>query len=64
MQGLQAPVVGREHELAAVRRFVKGVSDGPASLVLEGLAGIGKTAIWNQAVLDARADGVAVRSCR
>jgi predicted ATPase len=64
VQGLQAPAVGREHELGAVRRFVKDVNGGPASLVLEGLAGIGKTAIWNQALLDARADGVAVRSCR
>jgi DNA-binding CsgD family transcriptional regulator len=64
VQGLQAAVVGREHELDVVRRFVKDVNDGPASLVLEGLAGIGKTAIWNQALLDAGTDGVTVRSCR
>jgi len=57
-------IVGREHELGAVRRFVAEVDGGPASLVLEGLAGIGKTAIWKQAVLDARADGVVVRTCR
>ena len=57
-------IVGREHELGAVRRFIAGVGGGPASLVLEGLAGIGKTAIWIQAVLDARVAGVAVRTCR
>ena len=57
-------IVGREEELAAVRRFVRDFDDGPASLVLDGLAGVGKTAIWNQAVLDARAAGVVVRTCR
>ena len=62
--GLQASIVGRESELGAVRQFVRDVNQGPASLVLEGPAGIGKTAIWNQAVLDARANDVAVRTCR
>lgn len=64
MHGLQAPIVGREPELAAVQRFVRDVDQGPASLVLEGLAGIGKTAIWTQSVLDAQANGVLVRACR
>jgi hypothetical protein len=44
MWGLQSPIVGRERELGAVRQFVNDVNDGPASFVLEGLAGIGKTA--------------------
>jgi DNA-binding CsgD family transcriptional regulator len=61
---LQGPVVGRETELAEVQRFVSDVHQGPASLVLDGVAGIGKTAIWGQALLDAKAAGVAVRSCR
>ncbi len=64
VQGLQASIVGREHELGVVRQFVSGVNLGPASLVIEGLAGIGKTAIWTQAVADARADGVVIRTCR
>jgi DNA-binding CsgD family transcriptional regulator len=64
VQGLQASIVGREDELAAVRQFVHDLADGPASLVLDGLAGIGKTAIWKRAVVDARAGGVAVRTCR
>jgi DNA-binding CsgD family transcriptional regulator len=61
---LQAPIVGREPELAALQRFVTDVDNGPASLVLEGLAGIGKTAIWTQSVLDAQAAETLVRACR
>jgi hypothetical protein len=61
---LKGPIVGREAELSTVRRFLDGVGDGPASLVLDGLAGIGKTAIWKQSVDAARAAGVAVRTCR
>jgi predicted ATPase len=58
------PIIGREYELRAVRQFVDGVSEGPASVVLDGQAGIGKTGIWKQAVLDARTEGVAVRTCQ
>ncbi len=64
MHGLRVPVVGRGSELEAVRRFLLEVADGPASLVLEGQAGIGKTAIWSEAVAVARTSGVAVRTCR
>ena len=54
-------VVGREVEIAAVGRFLADAWTGPASLVLEGSAGIGKTAIWQQAVQDARTMGMDVR---
>lgn len=64
MPGLQTSIIGRDDELDAIRQFLDDVRGGPALVVLEGLAGIGKTAIWNQAVLDARAMGVAVRTCR
>lgn len=64
MHGLLAPVVGREGELDIVARFTRDVASGPASLVLEGPAGIGKTAIWNEAVAAARRDGLAVSTCR
>jgi len=50
-------MVGREAELAVVRRFVGDHADGPASLTLAGEAGIGKTAIWAQALLDAQVAG-------
>jgi DNA-binding CsgD family transcriptional regulator len=58
------PIVGRERELAATAVFVRELDAGPAAMVLEGLAGIGKTTIWNQTLKAARADGVVVRSCR
>src|SRR5260370_12222035 len=64
MGGLRVPVVGRECELEAVERFTLGAAGGPASLVLEGPAGIGKTAIWNEAVAGGGMNGVAVRTCR
>lgn len=61
---LPPSIVGRQAELAVVRRFVAGHVDGPASLTLEGEAGIGKTALWSQAVLEARTAGTEVRICR
>ena len=64
MDGSQGSIVGREPELEAVRSYIDAITDGPASLVLEGPAGIGKTAIWSQAVLDATAKGFAVRTSR
>src|SRR5258708_31720077 len=64
MGGPRVPFVGRECELEAVEGFRLGAAGGPASLVLEGPAGIGKTAIWNEAVTAARMNGVAVRTCR
>ena len=61
----QASIVGRERELALARGFVTDTTaDGPASLVFEGVAGIGKTAIWATVLREARAHGVAVRVCR
>ena len=64
MEPVRGLIVGREAELAAVQCFVGDHADGPASLTLTGEAGIGKTAIWAQALLDAEAAGVAVRACR
>jgi DNA-binding CsgD family transcriptional regulator len=59
-----APIVGREAELAVVQRFVGDHADGPASLTIAGGAGIGKTIIWTQALLTAKAAGITVRTCR
>lgn len=61
----QASIVGRERELTLARQFVLGTAaGGPGSLVFEGVAGIGKTAIWATVLQEARAVGVAVRVCR
>ena len=64
MKPIQGSIVGREAELAALRRFVSDAADGPASLTLAGEAGIGKTAIWTQARLEAEAAGIWVLNCR
>lgn len=45
---------GRDRELAAVEQFVTGAGDGFAVLLVEGDAGIGKTAVWQAAVASAR----------
>jgi class 3 adenylate cyclase len=47
---VESVIVGREGELAAVERFLDGVSAQPSALVIEGEAGIGKTTMWLEAV--------------
>ena len=39
-------LAGRQRELEAVEAFLADLAEGPAALVLEGPAGIGKTAVW------------------
>ena len=58
------PIVGRDTELASVARFLADAPDGPESLVLEGSAGIGKTAIWAEATTAAARSGTVVRATR
>ncbi len=49
-------IVGREEELSSLQAFVDDARRGPAAaLVLEGVAGIGKTTLWEAAVERARA---------
>ena len=43
--------------------FADGLRDGPRGLLLEGDAGIGKTAVWRAALADAEARGVRVLRC-
>jgi DNA-binding CsgD family transcriptional regulator len=39
-------LIGRDGELNVVRTFLAGSRDGPAVVLLEGEAGIGKTTVW------------------
>ena len=64
MRDMSAPVLGRGVELAAIDRFVATVALGPAGLVLEGEAGIGKTTLWGLACAAARERGLRVLACR
>lgn len=57
-------IVGREEELAALGAFLGKVPEGPAALVLEGDAGIGKSTLWLAGVERARAGGFRVLSSR
>ena len=58
------PLIGREDELDIVEAFLDGVTEGPGALVLSGEAGIGKTALWETGVDEARRRHVQVLSCR
>src|SRR6266508_5140104 len=57
-------LVGRERERSIVSRFLDQAATGPRTLVLEGDAGIGKTALWGEAVRLAQARSLRVISAR
>ncbi len=57
-------ILGRHEELTCLRAFVDGAAGGPAALVLEGEAGIGKSTLWLAAVEHARAGGARVLLAR
>jgi DNA-binding CsgD family transcriptional regulator len=61
---LTLEIVSREEELASIRAFTGEVQEGPAVLVLEGDAGIGKSTLWLAGVEHARAEGLIVLSSR
>jgi DNA-binding CsgD family transcriptional regulator len=54
------PVVGRRAELDAARQLLGDLSNGPAHLVFEGPAGIGKSTVWAAAVGLAKSEGATV----
>ncbi len=57
---MASEIIGREHELAEVRRFLDPANGVPAALTLEGEPGIGKTVLWREGVELARARGFTV----
>lgn len=58
-------IIGREEELASLHAFIEEVREGgPAALVLEGEAGIGKSTLWRAGVEIARAHQFRVLSSR
>ena len=48
-------IVGRDEELGFIEAFLARPAGGPAGLVLEGAAGIGKSTLWSVGVAAARA---------
>src|SRR6266545_428175 len=57
-------LVGRERERGIISRFLDQAAMGPRTLVLEGDTGIGKTALWGEAVRLAQARSLRVISAR
>jgi hypothetical protein len=57
-------IVGREDEVAALLAFLDRAGDGPAALVLEGDAGIGKSTLWLAGIEAARERSLRVLSAR
>lgn len=55
-------VAGREPELAAIESTL--VSDGPGAVIVGGVAGIGKSVLWERAVEDAAGRGCLVLCAR
>ena len=60
---MDAGVIGRDEELAVARAFLAGMRAGPRALLVEGEAGIGKTAVWLAALDEAAARGCRVLRC-
>lgn len=57
-------LLGRATELESIGAFVEHSKSGPADLVIEGEAGIGKTTVWREALRLAENHGIRVLSCR
>ena len=64
MTGDETAVVGRTAEVGALREFVDSVAHEPARLVLDGDAGIGKSALWHEGLRFADERGYQVMRCR
>ena len=52
------PIIGRRSEVQALARFVADVPAGGQALLVEGDAGIGKTALLHEGVRAARASSI------
>ncbi len=61
---MSGEIVGRGEELGSIHGFFDQTADGPAALVLEGEAGIGKSTLWLAGVEAARERGLRVLSSR
>ena len=60
MQGVSGETITRAAEFEAVAEFLSRVQIGPAGLVVEGEAGIGKTTLLLDAVAEAERRGFRV----
>lgn len=56
-------LIGRDSELSIVSEFLDRVEEGPASLLVEGEPGIGKSVLWQRAVEEAQGRLRVLSSC-
>ena len=57
-------LIGRHDELAVLVRFLRSLAAGPRALLVQGEAGIGKTALWQAGLTRAQAVGQRTLVCR
>ncbi len=57
-------LIGRDAEIRASEHFLDAVADGPAALLIEGQAGIGKTTVWEETLRLSSTRSYHVLSCR
>jgi DNA-binding CsgD family transcriptional regulator len=57
-------LIGRQQELSLLAGFLADLAAGPRVLLVEGEAGIGKTALWQAGLAHARARGQRTLACR
>lgn len=62
--GAVGAIVGRDAEAMAIEAFLDRAAQGPAALVIEGPAGIGKSTLWAVGVAAARERGLVVLASR
>jgi len=56
-------LLGRDNERAVLRRLLDRAENGPAGLLLDGEAGIGKTVLWREGIALASERGFRVLAC-
>ena len=61
---MSVEVIGRQAELSKIHTFLESLRVGPAALVLDGEAGIGKTTLWQAGLTEATRRGYQVMACR
>ena len=61
---MPSEIIGRREELVSLEAFLDAVAAGGQALLLEGDAGIGKTALWEEALRVARGRDVCVLRSR
>lgn len=63
-EGVHTRLVGRQAELQVIAEFLGSLGSGAGTLLLDGAAGMGKTALWRSTIDLAQAQGLCVLAAR